>query len=90
MVSPHVVQARLGKMMMTQGFGLYAAYLNQKPGVMLQEMEDQLVYLARYMHQSVEYLETQTTNRLNHWTKTVTGFVKAELGGTEDKETAWE
>ena len=90
MVAPYIVRDRLDKLFVSSGFGLYAAYLNQKPGEMLQDIEDQLVYLARYMHQDVDYLESQTTGRLNHWSKTVTRFVKAELGGTDDQETAWE
>ncbi len=42
MVAPHIVQARLAKIFIGSGFGLYAAYLDHKPGEMLRDIEDQL------------------------------------------------
>lgn len=50
------------------------------PHAMMDALEDELVYLARYLRQDIEYLEQQPLSRLRHWADVLSGYIRAERG----------
>lgn len=48
-----------------------------------QALEEELVYLARYMRQSIRVLEEQPITRLRGWVEIVSKFIRAESGVKE-------
>ncbi len=94
-VEPHVVDARLRRLVLYGGGGLgefrwYEGQLGLDPYELEELVEWQITYVGRYGRQSADVVERWEATRLDRWVNRISEFLKAENPKvTKDTEQEW-